>query len=72
MSEYILPDFTGFLRYHTRWKRRSLGPYEEEFMELLSENGIRYRKISKLLKGSTSTVPSESIGMASGKPPETT
>ena len=48
MSEYILPDFTGFLRYHTRWKRRSLGPYEEEFMELLSENGIRYRKISKL------------------------
>ena len=48
MSEYIMPDFTGFLRYHTRWKRRSLGPYEEEFMELLAENGIRYKKISRL------------------------
>lgn len=48
MSEYTMPDYTGFLRYHTRWKRRSLGPYEEEFMELLSENGIRYRKISRL------------------------
>ncbi len=48
MSEYITPDFTGFLRYHTRWKRRSLGPYVEEFMELLAENGIRYRKITKL------------------------
>lgn len=47
MSEYVMPDYTGFLRYHTRWKRRSLGPYEEEFVELLSENGIRYRKISR-------------------------
>ena len=48
MSDYTMPDYTGFLRYHTRWKRRNLGPYEEEFFELLSENGIRYRKISRL------------------------
>ncbi|MGX8687607.1 MAG: FtsK/SpoIIIE domain-containing protein, partial [bacterium] len=48
MSDYTMPDYTGFLRYHTRWKRRNLGPYVEEFFELLSENGIRYRKISRL------------------------
>ncbi len=48
MSEYTLPDYTGFLRYHTKWNRKNLGPYEEELFELFGENGIRCQKLVKL------------------------